>query len=110
MMSWVKVAENSRVCLFSFCGVARTMRFTCGNKAHVQHTIALIQHQDFHVIQVQIAATHEVQQAPRSGHHQIHHMIGEAIELLLVVHAADQCGDFQARCTWPALRHLRRFA
>ena len=63
-----------------------------GDKAHIQHPVRLVQHQYFHMVQVEIAATHEIQQAAGGRHHQVHHRGVQAIELLLVIHAADQ-GD-----------------
>jgi hypothetical protein len=40
------------------------------DEAHVQHAVRLVEHQDLHVVEVQVAAG-EVDQAPRGGHDQI---------------------------------------
>ena len=47
------------------------------------------------MIKVEVPATHEIQQAAGGGHHQVDHGGVQAVELLLVIHAADQGSHLQ---------------
>ena len=40
-----------------------------GDKAHIQHTISLVQHQCFYTVEEQVPALHEIDQSPRRRHH-----------------------------------------
>jgi hypothetical protein len=41
------------------------------NKTHVQHTIRLVEHEHLHIVQVDVALVHQIDQAPRRRHEDI---------------------------------------
>ncbi len=56
-------------------------------EAHVEHTVALVQHQDLDAVQFGVALGHQVQQAARAGHQDIHALL-EGLDLRRRAHAA----------------------
>ena len=66
------------------------------DKAHVQHAVGFVQHQDLHLAQVQHALLLQVQQAAGGGHQQVHAFF-ELGDLRVHAHTAkdDGAGEFQ---------------
>lgn len=60
------------------------------DETHVQHTVCLVQHQDFHLRQIHGPLPHVVQQPPRSGHQDIH---TQAQRFDLGIHADAAVGE-----------------
>ena len=58
-----------------------------GNEAHRQHAVGLVEHQHFHLGEVDVALLVEVQQAARGGDEDVE-LVAQRLALLLVVHAA----------------------
>jgi len=47
------------------------------------------------MVEEQVPAPHEIQQPAGCGDHQVHDIAAQPVELLLVIHAADERGDLQ---------------
>ena len=58
-----------------------------GPEAHVQHAVRLVQHEDLHVGEAQVAVLHEVEQAPGSGNQKVAAGL-EPADLLVELRAA----------------------
>jgi len=63
-------------------------------KAEVEHAVGLIDHQKLHLIEHQLAAALQIEQAARRGHHEVG--VLQFGDLHLVGHAADHVGNAQA--------------
>ena len=66
------------------------------DKAHVQHPVGLVQHEDFHPAQVQQALALEVQQAAGGGNQDIQALF-DLVHLGLLSHAAEDNGGAQGQ-------------
>ena len=79
-------------------------------KAQVEHAVGLVHHQKAHLIQLDLPAAGQVEQAARRGHHQIG--VLQLGNLHLVRHAADHGGNAQAAAVLDQVdgvgRHLLR--
>jgi hypothetical protein len=64
------------------------------SKAQVQHAVGFVDHQELHLIKLDLHGTLQVQQAPRRGDHQIG--VLQLGDLQLVRHATHDVGDAQA--------------
>ena len=67
-----------------------------GPKAHVEHAVGLVEHENLHVRQVDFLALHEVDESAGRGHEHVAARL-EALELTVVALAADDRGDALAR-------------
>ncbi len=66
------------------------------DKAHVEHAVGFVQHEDFHVGQVNAALTGEVEQSARAGHQHVD-TTGHGLNLRVHADAAEDAGadEFQ---------------
>ena len=71
--------------------------FYLGDKTHIQHAVGLVEDEHLDMIEMQVAPARKVQEPARRGHHQIDELAIEALELLLVIHAPDQCDGVETR-------------
>src|SRR5690606_23305808 len=76
------------------------------DKAHVQHAVGFVQHQDFHAGQVHGALTHVVQQTARSGYQNVQGL-AQRMELGVDVHATKH--DHRAQTGVLAVQTYRFF-
>ena len=67
-----------------------------GQKAHIQHAIGLIQHQDFDLIEIGVALVDQIEQPPRASHQDID-PIAQRPDLRAGVYASIDGSAAQAR-------------
>ena len=63
-----------------------------GPEAHVEHAVGLVEHEDLHLGEIDVAALLQVEQAAGCGHQQVD-APAQLLELGLVAHAAVDGGD-----------------
>ena len=62
--------------------------FDVGDESHVEHAINFIEHEHLHVLQLNVALVHQVQQAAGSGHQHVHTAM-HGLHLAILIHSAE---------------------
>ena len=75
-------------------------------ETEIQHAVGFINHQKLHLVQLDLAAALQIQQAARGGHHQVG--VLQLGDLHLVRHATDHVGNTQASAVLDQVDRIMR--